>query len=184
VSEEMTDDEFREALRQLIVAQGLYREVGRYVSTKSADNLRGEVNREALRRYRETGESRWRVTDEAGSHLGDLSISFTKPAAERVTQRLMVVDPRALEESLRHDEAALDDMVGTYAEEYAERVFDADGVIPDGCEVREERVPASPSEPKAVTARVDGDGVAATLGLPPRDAVRGLLGSVGTVGVA
>lgn len=160
-----TDDAaWAAALESLGTAQAVYNAVGEIVSTKKPTSLRSIVDEAAALRYSLGGQTRWETRTSEGVDFGTYSLSFNKevPEQHRVVQKML--DGKAFLSWL-HGEG--ERYAWKYVEEHllsvAQMVFEC-GEMPDGCDVVEDVVPATPRSIKSGLLKVDRAKVARAFG--------------------
>ena len=132
-------------IETLAVLQALYNAIGEEVSTTDPDNLRGRVNEHYRGLYEDTGATGFEVRV-GGEKVGTYGFSKRKGQPERVEQALEVVDADALKAWAECDEfnewvsAFIDMNLESLALDYAKLT----GELPDGIEVVERVIPATP----------------------------------------
>lgn len=129
----------RDDLQRLAIAQALYKELAKVVSTKDPNSLRSEMDRELEEDYRRDGTDRRRIVID-GVEVGTLSAKVSKASK---TSRVEVTDWAAFGEYhpdlevmgqyVMRDESS---MMG-----YLQWLFDETGELPDGCELVEQTTP-------------------------------------------
>lgn len=122
----------RDALERLAVAQALYKELGKVVSTKDPRSLRSMVDEELRADYERDGTDRRRITLN-GVEVGTISAKIAKPTKET---RFEVTDWDALEDWGFSQEDAYAYVVRHIAD-FAKWHFEQTGEMPDGCELVE-----------------------------------------------
>ncbi len=127
----------REALERLAVAQALYKELAKVVSTKDPRSVRSSIDAELKADYERDGTDRKRIVIN-GVEVGTLSAKIAKPSKER---RFEVTDWEAFEKWIFTDDVELVkwfcNYVGAHPREFAKWYFEQTGEIPDGCDLVE-----------------------------------------------
>lgn len=170
----MEDKEFADALSSLAVAQAVYNEVGKVVSTKRNDSLRAAIDEAAKEKFADSGFDRARVMVN-GEQVGTYSLRVSKPTEEKHTKRLVVNSYAELEDWMHHNQAYVENYMVHHCDEFANWVLSQNGEVPDGCEIEEEVVPASDGHVLGGTLKVDAHKVADAMGNALPSAVAGLL---------
>lgn len=122
----------REALERLAVAQALYKELAKVVSTKDPRSIRAQLDEELKADYERDGTDRKRILIN-GTEVGSLSAKIAKPSKET---RFEVTDWEALENWNFSTDDALAYVV-RHVVDFAKWHFEQTGEMPDGCELVE-----------------------------------------------
>lgn len=157
-------------MQQVLVAQALYRELGKVVSTKG-DGLRSQVDAEVLDWYAKTGAKSFDVNI-GGQKVGTYSVTVSKPKSERVYD---LEDAEAFEGWLASDEGldAANGFLGDHTEQFVREYAEGTGTVPPGVAVRTVETPA---HAKGTVVRPDAAKLARALGGELPTVIAGLLG--------
>lgn len=126
----------RDNLARLAVAQMLYKELAKVVSTKDPRSLRSQCDEELRSDFAQSGTDRRRIIIN-GVEVGTLSAKVSKPSVETHVE---VTDTDAFDEATL-DRHALGEFLVRHREEFAEFMLDEYGELMDGCEVVEHETP-------------------------------------------
>ena len=164
------------SIERLAIEQAVYNAIGADLKTGNPDNLRGEVNGFYLDLYERTGATGFEVRVN-GQKVGTYGFSKVKGTPERTVQEFQVTDMQALrcwDDDAFHEYVAkfFDQHLAELAIQYAQETGD----LPDGVELVERTIPATPETIKPNgTMRVRTDKVAAALGNALPATIAGLL---------
>lgn len=122
----------RDALERLAVAQALYKELDKVVSTKDPRSLRAMCDEELAADFKENGTDRRRIVIN-GVEVGTLTAKIARPSKET---RFEVTDWGALENWAFSEEDAMAYVVRHVAD-FAKWHFEQTGEMPDGCDLVE-----------------------------------------------
>ena len=161
-------------VERLAVAQMLYNESGKLVSTKDRDSLRASVDRRYKELYDSTGCKSYdvRIGDDV---VGTYSLRFSKPTESKKRYVFEVEDYQALAQWF--ETCDTDSKIEFAANElaaFAEFWAGYYGEIPDGCEWRKVVTPAVGKEYIGGVFKVDTESVLNAIGELP-GGVLGLL---------
>lgn len=167
------DNNIKDMLAQLALADAVGKAVGDMTSTRKNDNLRAHADAALAELYETTGASKMQV-EVNGQEVGTFSIAFTKPID---AVDMEVYDTGAFARWLHDTDEGLDTLMGaissTPVSSAVKSAAQAYGFLPDGC--RMVKV-CEPKRPKGSTLRVDKLKVAQAMGKQLPGAVAGLLG--------
>lgn len=141
-------------LQQAVAYQALYAAIGPQVKA-NGDGLRGEVDRELRDIYERTGAKTYTVAYE-GMPMGTYSVVECKAEPEQVERVTDLADAERFAAWLDSDDGR--DMACLFAESAGRDFADfclAQGVVPDGIELRAHVTPAKPRRYKTGQIRVD-----------------------------
>lgn len=141
-------------LQQAVAYQALYAAIGPQVKA-NGDGLRGEVDRELRDIYERTGAKTYTVAYD-GMPMGTYSVVECKAEPEQVERVTDLADAERFAAWLDSDDGR--DMACLFAESAGRDFADfclAQGVVPDGIELRAHVVPAKPRRYKTGQIRVD-----------------------------
>ena len=163
-------------IEQWATQQAVYNAIGDNLKTGCANNLRGEINGFYLDLYERTGATAFEVRIN-GRKVGTYGFRRIKGKPERTVQELEVTDMQALrcwdsDDFHRYVEEFFDQHLAGLAIRYAQETGD----LPDGVEMVERTIPATPDtiQPNGVQ-RIKPDKVAAALGNRLPATIAGLL---------
>lgn len=163
-------------VERLAFEQAVFKVVAENVSAKNPDSLRSYADEEIVGNYRATGAKSYDVRVN-GEKVGTYSVRVSKGRPEQVENRLAVRDPYAFDRYVR--ESATDEAmeyIHLMQDNFAAFLLNTYGVVPDGCEMVEERTPAQPSQVTGTTLRIDERRVFKAFGNELPTAMAGLLG--------
>ena len=154
-------------VERLAVAQMLYNEAAKLVSTKDRDSLRASVDRRYKELYDSTGCKSYdvRIGDDV---VGTYSLRFSKPTEQKEREVFEVSDYQALAQWF--ETCDTDSKIEFAANElaaFAEFWAYTNGEIPDGCEWRKVVTPATGKEYLGGTLKVDTESVLNAVGELP-----------------
>jgi hypothetical protein len=145
---------------RLAIAQAIYNNLGKLVSTKDPDSLRAQADREYKTLYEQTGAKSFDVRVN-GSKVGTYSVkvSKAKPAEER--KELVVTDRDALDDYIHQtDPYDIELFVQEHSELFVKWSCEQLGIMPDGCTVETYVTPATEPAYMGGTLKVNPEDVA------------------------
>ena len=147
-------------VEKLAVAQAFYNAVGKMVSTKDPDNLRGQANAYYEDLFRKAGAKSFDV-NLLGYKVGTFSVTVSKPKPSKQTNYIEVEDEWAFE-MWAEDNGCIRKV---YDMEAVSQYFEDTGEIPPGCRVETVVTPAERGgEVSRTTLRIDNEAVLDALG--------------------
>ena len=145
-----------EKLARFTIEQAIYKMIAEDVSTKTAGNLRSEVNEHYLGLFRMTGAKSFelRLGD---STVGTVSIKNAAPRPTKTSTVAVVTDSAALNAYNDDDfNDFISRWVGEHIEEIGKAFFAETGALPDGMELVEFEQPAQVPKPTvSITVHTD-----------------------------
>lgn len=164
------ENNIKDMLAQLALADAVSKAVGEMTSTRSNDNLRARVDSALMDLYEKTGASSVKVKVN-GEDVGTFSLAFSKPVDKTV---MVCRDPRKLVEWLRTTDEGkdtLDAVIGKAMDDVLKAAHSY-GFLPKGCAM--EQV-CEPGGLKNSTFKIEPARVAKALGKQLPTAVAGLI---------
>ena len=139
----MSSDAQRD-IETLSVLQALYNAIGEEVSTQDPTNLRGRVNSYYHGLYEDTGATGFEVRV-GGEKVGTYGFNKRKGQPERTVRELRITDSSALTDWRSDDfDEWVEHWLAFHREDLALQYAQETGELPDGIELEERVVPATP----------------------------------------
>ena len=144
---------------RLVLASALKKKLDGMTSTKDPDSLRGQVDGELLAMFEETGADRLTVMVN-GEKIATLTLCMSEAQPSRIEYAFDVDDYVLLAKWFDDvTDAEVREYVALNLRDFAEFKWHQDGEVAYGCRVRENVIPAKPSEPTHTLLRFDADKV-------------------------
>ena len=145
---------------QLAIAQALYNHLGKMVSTKDPDNLRGEADAHYKALFEETGAKSFDVRIN-GEKVGTYTVKVSKPTPAITRKDFTITDKdKLLCWAATQDTELVYDYVSERLEDFALWYSTLTGEAPKGCEWVATIEPGKEPEYMGGVLKVDADAVA------------------------
>jgi hypothetical protein len=149
-------------LEKLAVMQAMMKAIGEQVSTKNPDGLRYACDQRVTEAYEKQGIKSIDVRVQ-GEKVGTYTVRTSKPAKPREDVEIEILDVAEFGAWLKDNSGELQDYLTLHGSQVAQFMFDAWGIIPDGCNAIRVTIPGHGEQAEGTTLKVDPRKVAHAL---------------------
>ncbi len=150
------------SLERLTVMQAMMKAIGEQVNTKNPRGLRHACDERVMEAYEKQGVKSIDVRLQ-GEKVGTYVVHTSKPTEPREEVEIEIADVAEFGAWLKDNPGELGDYLTLHGSQVAQFMFDAWGIVPDGCNAIKVAIPGHGEEAQYTVLKVDPQKVAHAL---------------------